>query len=87
MARFCQQGRRLLRTHGAGMHTTGVEMATCGRMHRAGDVAAEQHALARQAGLDRLQTKQHTPSMRIDPDATGGVVELKGKNDSMEAGA
>ena len=45
------------------------------------------HRLARQAGLDRLQTKQHTPSMRIDPDATGGVVELKGKNDSMEAGA
>ncbi len=44
------------------------------------------HRLARKAGLDRLQMKQHTPSMRVDPDAPGGVVALEEKSESMEAG-
>ncbi len=34
------------------------------------------YRLARKAGLDHLQTKQHIPSMRVDPDACGGVVAL-----------
>jgi hypothetical protein len=34
------------------------------------------HRLARSAGLDRLQKKQHTASMRVDPDAPGSVVAL-----------
>ncbi|MCR4348079.1 MAG: cupin-like domain-containing protein [Sulfuricaulis sp.] len=33
--------------------------------------------LARKAGLDHLQTKQHSPSMRVAPDAPGGVVALE----------
>lgn len=32
--------------------------------------------LAHKVGLDRWQNKQHTASMRVDPDATGGVVAL-----------
>lgn len=35
------------------------------------------HRLARKAGLDRLQAKQHAPSMRVDPDAPGGVIVLE----------
>lgn len=35
------------------------------------------HRLARKAGLDRLPPKQHSPSLRIDPDAPGGVVALE----------
>ncbi len=34
------------------------------------------HRLASKAGLDRLQTKRHIPSLRVDPDAPGGVVAL-----------
>lgn len=34
------------------------------------------YQLARKAGMDRLQTKRHTPSLRVDPDAPGGVVDL-----------
>lgn len=33
--------------------------------------------LARRVGLDRLPAKQHTASMRVDPDAPGGVVALE----------
>ncbi len=33
--------------------------------------------LARNAGLDRLQAKQHTASMRVDADGPGGVVALE----------
>ncbi|MHB8535631.1 MAG: GNAT family N-acetyltransferase [Sulfuricaulis sp.] len=35
------------------------------------------HRLVRKAGLDRLPAKHHTPSMRVDPDAPGGVVALE----------
>lgn len=35
------------------------------------------HRLARNAGLDPLRPKQHTPSLRVDPDAPGGVVALR----------
>ncbi len=34
------------------------------------------HRLASKAGLDPLQIKRHVPSLRIDPDAPGGVVAL-----------
>jgi hypothetical protein len=34
------------------------------------------HRLARKAGLDPLQSKRHTPTMRIDPDAPGGASAL-----------
>jgi hypothetical protein len=34
------------------------------------------HRLARKAGLDRLPMKRHVPSLRVDPDAPGGVVAL-----------
>lgn len=34
------------------------------------------HQLARKAGLDRAPAKQHIPSMRVDPDAPGGVTAL-----------
>lgn len=42
------------------------------------------HRLARAAGLDRLPPKQHIPSMRVDPDAPGGVVALTAMSDSNE---
>lgn len=42
------------------------------------------HGLVRKAGLERLRPKQHVPSMRVDPDAPGGVVALEG-NGSMKA--
>ncbi len=35
------------------------------------------YRLARKAGLDNLQTKQHIPLMRVDPDSPGGVVALE----------
>ncbi len=35
------------------------------------------HRLASKAGLDPLQTKRHIPSLRVDPDAPGGVVALE----------
>ena len=35
------------------------------------------HRLASKAGLDPLQIKRHVPSMRVDPDAPGGVVALE----------
>ena len=34
------------------------------------------HRLARRAGLDPVQLKQHVASLRVDPDAPGGVVAL-----------
>jgi len=34
------------------------------------------HRLARQFGLDRAPAKQHTATLRVDPDAVGGVVPL-----------
>jgi len=42
------------------------------------------HRLASKAGLDPLQTKRHIPTMRIDPDAPGGVVMLQ-ENGLMKA--
>jgi hypothetical protein len=47
-------------------------------------VRAVVHRLARKVGLDPLQIKQHTPSMRVDPDAPGGVVALMGKSETKE---
>lgn len=35
------------------------------------------HRAARKAGLDPLQTKRHIPSLRVDPNAPGGVVPLE----------
>lgn len=43
------------------------------------------HRLASKAGLDPLQIKRHIPSMRIDPDAPGGVVALDGMSGSSQA--
>ena len=43
------------------------------------------HRLASKAGLDPLQIKRHIPSMRIDPDAPGGVVVLDGMSGSSQA--
>lgn len=43
------------------------------------------HQLARKAGLDSLQPKQHLFSMRVDPDAPQGVVSLDA-NDMAKAG-
>ena len=43
------------------------------------------HRLASKAGLDPLQIKCHVPSMRIDPDAPGGVVALDGMSGSSQA--
>jgi hypothetical protein len=36
------------------------------------------HRVANRAGLDPLLPKQHVPSLRVDPDAPGGVVSLEG---------
>ena len=44
------------------------------------------HRLARKAGLDPLQIKRHVPSMRVDPDAPGGVVALEARRDSTKGG-
>ncbi|MGB5082058.1 MAG: hypothetical protein WBO23_15080 [Burkholderiales bacterium] len=44
------------------------------------------HRLAKKAGLDPLQVKRHVPSMRIDPDAPGGVVALEATSGSTQAG-
>ena len=35
------------------------------------------HRLASKAGLDPLRIKRHVPSLRVDPDAPGGVVALE----------
>lgn len=35
------------------------------------------HRLAAKAGLDPIQPKRHTPSLRVDPRAPGGVVALE----------
>jgi hypothetical protein len=43
------------------------------------------HRLASEAGLDPLQIKRHVPSMRVDPDAPGGVVALDAKSGSTQA--
>lgn len=42
------------------------------------------HQVARKFGLDRVKTKQHVPSLRVDPDAPGGVAALE-KNPSTKA--
>ena len=42
------------------------------------------HRLARKAGLDPLQVKRHVPSMRVDPDAPGGVVALEAAGGSAK---
>jgi len=36
------------------------------------------HRVSRKMGLDPLRLKQHTPALRVDPDAPGGVVALHG---------
>jgi hypothetical protein len=43
------------------------------------------HRVASKAGLDPLQVKRHVPSMRVDPDATGGVVTLGAIRGSLKA--
>jgi hypothetical protein len=40
--------------------------------------------VASKAGLDPLQAKRHVPSMRVDPDATGGVVTLGAVRGSLK---
>ena len=35
------------------------------------------HRVASKAGLDPLQIKRHVPSLRVDPDAPGGVIPLR----------
>jgi len=42
------------------------------------------HRLASKAGLDPLQIKRHVPSMRVDPDAPGGVVALEAGSGSAK---
>jgi hypothetical protein len=42
------------------------------------------HRLASKAGLDPLQIKRHVPSMRVDPDAPGGVVALEARSSSTK---
>jgi len=42
------------------------------------------HRLASKAGLDPLQVKHHVPSMRVDPDAPGGVVALEAGSGSAK---
>ncbi len=42
------------------------------------------HRLARKVGLDPLLTKRHTPTMRVDPNAPGGVVVLE-ENEAAKA--
>ncbi len=44
------------------------------------------HRLLGKAGLDPIQIKHHVPSMRVDPDASGGVVALETMRDSAQAG-
>jgi hypothetical protein len=42
------------------------------------------HRLASKARLDPLQIKRHVPSMRVDPDAPGGVVALEARSGSAK---
>lgn len=44
------------------------------------------HRLACKAGLDPLQIKRHVPSLRVDPDAPGGVVSLDSMSASTRSG-
>ena len=44
------------------------------------------HRLACKAGLDPLQIKRHVPSLRVDPDAPGGVVALDTMSASTRSG-
>lgn len=41
------------------------------------------HRIARQLGLDRTASKQHRPTLRIDPDAPGGVVPLAAPDQAL----
>jgi hypothetical protein len=43
------------------------------------------HRMAGKAGLDPLRIKRHVASMRVDPDAPGGVVALEPMSGSTEA--
>jgi hypothetical protein len=45
------------------------------------------HRLASKAGLDPLQIKHHVASMRVDPDAPGGVVALVARSGSAKGSA
>lgn len=44
------------------------------------------HRLASKAGLDPLHTKRHVPSLRVDPDAPGGVIALDAMSGASKAG-
>ena len=56
--------------------------------NEAGPIAAAKataHWLARKSGIDRISDKKrHTPTMRVDPDAPGGVVALANDSDATE---
>jgi hypothetical protein len=43
------------------------------------------HRLARWAGLDPTQPKRHTPTLRVDPDAPGGVSALEPRGTAAQA--
>lgn len=77
---FTRQGRWRSRVYGANRFfrtRLGLRNLSTREEGPVAVMKAVLHRLAREAGLDRLQTKAHTPSMRVDPDAPGGVVMLE----------
>lgn len=76
---FTAQSRRRMRVYAANRYFR-TRLGLSGLSARENGPAAllksVVHRLAREAGLDRSQFKQHTPTMRVDPDAPGGVVAL-----------
>jgi len=77
---FTRESRRRARVYGANRFFRtrfGLHGLSAREQGPAALVKSVVHRLASKAGLDRLQPKQHIPSMRVDPDAPGGVVGLE----------
>jgi hypothetical protein len=77
---FTRQGRWRARVYGANrffrLHW-GLSDLSTRENGPAAVMKAVVHRLARQAGLDPRPAKRHTPSLRVDPDAPGGVSALE----------